>query len=598
MGAGDNEGDPWLSNAVLYQIYPQSFADSDGDGIGDLRGIAEHLDYLAWLGVTAVWLNPCFVSPMRDAGYDVADYLTIAPRYGDESDLAVLAEQARARGIRVLLDLVPGHTSDTHPWFVASAHDPADDRYIWAGPGPDGRLPDGFVRSPGDRPGGYLPNFFDFQPALNFGYARPRDDEPWREDVSAAGPRANRAALAAIMDRWLKVGVSGFRVDMAYSLVKDDPDRAETSRLWWDVRGWLDRAHPDAVLLSEWGDPAVAVPAGFSADFFLHFGGPANGRPLRSLWSNGTSTESPDWALEPCYFDAQGRGTAGTFLAAYAGALAAIGETGHIILPSANHDFARLQAGPRTIDQLPPAFAFLLTFPTLPAIYYGDEIGMRDVPGLPDTEGSQMRNGYNRAGVRTPMQWDSSANAGFSSAAPGRLYLPIDPDQGRPTVAGQRADTDSLLHTVRDLIALRRAHPELGHAGSLEVLSDGYPLVYLRGDRFLVVVNPSDSTRVLSHGRPELAEATPVRQTGVKLDPTSVTAGPFSFGIFERLRLAGADGRGRDVVPDLVVGEDVRQDVADDRRADQEDRRQRDEHAARGELGPAADALGAQPEPS
>ena len=175
--------------------------------------------------------------------------------------------------------------------------------------------------------------------------------------------------------------------------------------------------------------------------------------------------------------------------------MAAIGEPGHIALPTANHDFARLQAGPRTLEQLPPAFAFLLTFPTLPAIYYGDEIGMRDVPGLPDTEGSVMRSGYNRAGARTPMQWDSSPNAGFSAAPAARLYLPIDPDPGRPTVAGQRADQDSLLHTVRDLIALRRAHPELGHSGSLEVLSDGYPLAYLRGGRFLVVINPSDSAR-------------------------------------------------------------------------------------------------------
>src|SRR5579863_3212212 len=233
-----------LSDAVLYQIYPQSFADSDGDGIGDFRGIAEHLDYLAWLGVTAVWLNPCFVSPMRDAGYDVADYLTIAPRYGTNQDLAALAEQARAHGIRLLLDLVPGHTSDTHPWFTASADDPDDGRYIWAGPGPDGRLPERFVPSPGRREGGYLPNFFDFQPALNFGYARPQADQPWRQDVTAEGPKANRAALRTIMDHWLRLGVSGFRVDMAYSLVKDDPGSIETTRLWREVRGWLDHAHP------------------------------------------------------------------------------------------------------------------------------------------------------------------------------------------------------------------------------------------------------------------------------------------------------------------------------------------------------------------
>ncbi|MGH3165412.1 MAG: alpha-amylase family glycosyl hydrolase, partial [Trebonia sp.] len=468
----------WLSDAVLYQLYPQSFADSDGDGIGDLRGITERLDYLAWLGVTAMWLNPCFASPMRDAGYDVADYLTIAPRYGDNDDLAQLADKAGAHGIRLLLDLVPGHTSDTHPWFVASAHDERDHRYVWVGPGPAGRLPERFVPSPGTRPGGYLPNFFDFQPALNFGYARQQADEPWRQDVTADGPRANRAALRAIMDHWLRLGVSGFRVDMAYSLVKDDPRHTETARLWREERAWLERAHPDAVLLSEWGDPAVAVPAGFHADFFLHFGGPANGRPLRSLWGDGIPAGTPaghaEGTAEPHYFDAGGQGTAGTFLAAYRDALAVIGEPGHIALPTANPDFARLRAGRRTPEQLPPAFAFLLTFPALPAIYYGDEIGMRHVPGLPDVEGSVMRAGYNRAGTRTPMQWDSGPNAGFSAAPAASLYLPVDPDPGRPDVAGQRADKDSLLHLVRDLIALRRAYPELGPSGSLEILSDSY----------------------------------------------------------------------------------------------------------------------------
>jgi glycosidase len=525
----------WLNDAVLYQVYPQSFADSNGDGIGDLRGIAEHLDYLAWLGVTAVWLNPCFVSPMRDAGYDVADYLTIAPRYGDNDDLAELADRARVRGIRLLLDLVAGHTSDTHPWFVASAHDTSDHRYIWAGPGAgDGGLPKRFVPSPGTRPGGYLPNYFDFQPALNFGYARQKADEPWRQSTEAEGPQTNRAALRTIMDHWLRLGVAGFRVDMASSLVKDDPGFAETALLWREVRAWLDRAHPDAVLLSEWGDPAVAVPAGFHADFFLHFGGPAHGRPLLSLWSNGTAAERTERETEPCYFDAAGQGNADTFLTAYTDALAAIGEPGHIALPTANHDFARLHAGPRTPEQLPPAFAFQLTFPTLPAIYYGDEIGMRYVPGLPDTEGSvSVASRFNRAGSRTPMQWDSGPNAGFSSAPAARLYLPVDPDQGRPTVAGQRADQKSLLHLVRDLIALRSAHPELGPDGSLEILSGGYPLAYLRSGRFLVVVNPSDCACSLPHDRPELADATAVRHTGVAVDQTTITAGPFSFGIFQ-----------------------------------------------------------------
>lgn len=524
----------WLSNAVLYQIYPQSFSDSNGDGIGDLPGIIERLDYLAWLGVTAVWLNPCFVSPMRDAGYDVADYFTIDPRYGDNDDLARLADEARKRGIRILLDLVAGHTADTHPWFVASAHDPDDHRYIWADSDVNGRLPERFVPSPGTRSGGYLPNYFDSQPALNFGYARKNENEPWRQHIDAEGPRANREALRSIMDYWLRLGVSGFRVDMASSLVKDDPGAAETSRLWRDNRAWLDQKHPDAVLLAEWGDPSQAVPAGFHADFFLHFGGPTKGRPLRSLWHNGAAAQHPYWAADaPCYFDAEARGSVNEFLSAYNDSLTAIGEPGHIILPTANHDFARLRAGSRTPEQLPPAFAFHLTFPTLPTIYHGDEIGMRHIPGLPSVEGSLNPWNYNRSGTRTPLQWDSGPNAGFSTASPEKLYLPIDPDPQRPTVAQQREDQESLLHTVRDLIALRRANPELGPEGSLEVLHDAYPFVYLRGGRFLIVINPCSRTQAFRHDRAELATASEVRHSGVTVSRTSITAEPFSFGIFQ-----------------------------------------------------------------
>lgn len=142
----------WLADAVFYQIYPQSFADSNGDGIGDFDGIAQRLDHLEWLGVNTVWLNPCFDSPFGDAGYDVADYLNVAPRYGSNDDLAKLVDLAGRRGIRVLLDLVAGHTSAEHPWFRASANDPDDHRYIWAPEGRSGVTPDGFVASPGSRP--------------------------------------------------------------------------------------------------------------------------------------------------------------------------------------------------------------------------------------------------------------------------------------------------------------------------------------------------------------------------------------------------------------------------------------------------------------
>jgi glycosidase len=516
----------WLADAVLYQIYPQSFADSDGDGIGDFGGLTERLDHLAWLGVNTVWLNPCFRSPFRDAGYDIADYLSLAPRYGTDDDLAKLVDGARRRGIRVLLDLVAGHTSDEHPWFRASAGDPADDRYIWA-EGPD--LPEGFVPSPGPRPGAYLRNFFDSQPALNFGYARTRPDEPWRGPVDAPGPRANRAALREVMDHWLRRGVSGFRVDMAASLVKDDPGHTETAKLWTELRGWLDRTHPEAVLLSEWGDPAVSVPGGFHADFLLHFGGPTNGLPMRSLWHNRSGTIHEDWTPIDCFFDAEGNGSPGAFLAGWRAAVEAVGDAGHISLPTSNHDFSRLACGPRTAEQLPPAFAFQLTWPTLPAIYYGDEIGMRYIPGLPDKEGSVLGPRYNRAGSRTPMQWDGSPNAGFSSAPADLLYLPIDPDPDRPTVARQRADEGSLLHLVRRLIALRKGTPELGPAGGVEVVHEGYPFAYVRGGRYLVAVNP----RRERASCPAPGAARTVLAQGARVHDGAVEVDGFGYGVFE-----------------------------------------------------------------
>jgi glycosidase len=475
-----------LADAVLYQIYPQSFADSNGDGIGDLNGVESKLDYLAWLGVNTVWLNPCFVSPMRDAGYDVADYFAIDPRYGTRDDLAKLVDSAGRKGIRVLLDLVAGHTSDQHPWFQHSANDPTDHRYIWTEE--DGaagmsvtRAP--FQPSPGSRPGYYLPNFFPVQPALNFGYGRMNPDEPWRQPVEAEGPRQNRQALRDIMDHWLKVGVAGFRVDMASSLVKDDTGKVETAKLWREMRSWIDTAHPDAVLLSEWAQPQVSVPAGFHGDFFLHFG---SSQAFRSLFHNGAvydDTWRPD---RPCYFDAAGTGSIAEFLAEWATATTVIGHSGHIVLPTSNHDFPRLVAGRRTADQARAAFVFALTWPTLPAMLYGDEIGMQFQPGLPDHEGSVLgapRAGYNRAGSRTPMQWDASD--------PDVTYLPSHPSPERPNVEDARQDPDSLLNLVRELIALRKSNAALGSGGGVEILNPGYPFVYRRGSEFTVAVNPS-----------------------------------------------------------------------------------------------------------
>ncbi|WP_017557325.1 alpha-amylase family glycosyl hydrolase [Nocardiopsis baichengensis] len=519
----------WLDRAVLYQIYPQSFADSDGDGIGDLRGIASRLDHLERLGIDAVWINPCFASPFHDAGYDVSDHFSIAPRYGTDEDLAHLVEEAGRRGIRVLLDLVAGHTSDQHPWFKKAVQDPEDDRYIWSD-----RPVRGFVPSPGPREGHYLPNFFDHQPALNFGYAHPRPGQPWRRPVDAPGPEANRRALLEVMDHWLGKGVAGFRVDMAHSLVKDDPGHRRTAEVWTGLRARLEADHPEAVLFAEWGDPATSVPAGFDADFLLHFGGPTRGGALRSLWDNRAGTDLGPWDFSgsACYFGAEGGGSAATFLRAWRAATAAVGDAGHIALPTSNHDFSRLACGPRGPEQLRAAFAFLLTWPALPAVYYGDEIGMRYVPGLPDKEGSSTGARRNRAGSRTPMQWDSTPGAGFSTAPEDRFYLPLDPAPERPDAASQWADEGSLLNLVRRLTALRKAHPGLGTGGTAEVAYDGYPLVYERDGCYLVAVNPRREPAALAlpgygSSRPLLVEGAECTRSGIEVEG-------FGFGIFQR----------------------------------------------------------------
>jgi maltose alpha-D-glucosyltransferase/alpha-amylase len=569
-----------LADTVLYQIYPQSFADGDGDGVGDLRGILGRLDYLSELGVSALWLSPIFTSPFFDAGYDVSDFLSVAPRYGTEQDLVDLVRAAGQRGIRILLDLVAGHTSDQHPWFHESANAGGDaDRYIWADTADDHSVssaaaapadrsvgsaadryiwadtaePPGptWVKSPGTRPGFFLPNFYAVQPALNFGYARMDPAEPWRQPVTAPGPRANRAALREIMAYWFDRGVAGFRVDMASSLVKDDPGRSATAELWRETRGWMDQAYPDRVLLTEWGDPKTSVPAGIHADFFLHF----VGRALRSLWGNAQGSHSPSWGTDPCYFAPEGEGSLGEFVAAWREADAAIDGGGSIALPTANHDFSRLTCGTRTRAMVAPAFAFLLTWPTLPVIYYGDEIGMRYLPGLPDKEGSQLGTEA-RQGSRTPMQWDDgdggaesvgeigsqgrgAGNAGFSTASPDRLYLPLDPAPDRPTVSAQRADPDSLLRQVQDLIRLRKAHPELGAGGTVRVLSEGYPAVYVRGEKFVVLLNPSAEPAEFDLEGADLRVGQPLIARGIVVDADgrSARTGPFSYGVFE---LAGA----------------------------------------------------------
>ncbi|QZY28512.1 alpha-amylase family glycosyl hydrolase [Nocardioides coralli] len=531
-------GGEWLRDAVIYEIYPQSFADSDGDGIGDLRGVIDHLDHVASLGVDAIWFNPCFASPFVDAGYDVSDYLQIAPRYGTNDDLAELVDRARERGLRVILDLVAGHTSIEHEWFqaelAAAGPDPRGDRYIWCEQPPaegwelDMPGTPAWVRSPGPRPGYYLKNFYDEQPALNFGWTTTSPDEPWRDAMDAPGPRRNRQALRDILDFWLSRGVSGFRVDMAFSLVKDygvEKGLEASVEVWREIREWLDQAHPDAVLIPEGTEPRTGRPLVFDADFALVIHG-----AHASLFDNHAAGTLPFQPPREPFFDADGRGSTAPFLEAWAAARR--GDPHRpVVLATADHDFNRLRCGGRTPEQLGAAFTFLFTWGSVPSLYYGDEIGMRYLPGMPDVEGAICNPGYNRAGCRTPMQWDDTPNAGFSMAPADRLYLPVDPDPNRPTVQAQEQDPGSTLTLVRELLALRRATPALqGHAET-RVLHDHYPLAYTRGGTHLVVVNPRREPAHLE--APEASGSSLLWGRGVEVEPGGVQVAGFGYGVLE-----------------------------------------------------------------
>jgi maltose alpha-D-glucosyltransferase/alpha-amylase len=521
----------WLEPAVFYEIYPQSFSDSNGDGIGDLQGVIKKLPYLHQLGITAIWLNPCFESPFRDAGYDISDFYKVAPRYGSNEDLRALFTEARKLGIRVMLDLVAGHTSDQNPWFQASQRAERNrytDWYIWTDSVWTWNAPGQQVVVGGaERDANYIPNFFHFQPALNYGYAKLDPQSPWEQPVDAAGPRAVRAELKNIMRFWFDLGASGFRVDMAGSLVKNDPGNKATAALWQEFRSWMNREYPDRAMVSEWSQPQIAIPAGFHMDFLLPYAKPGYKALFRE--DNGHRP----------IFDRSGATSIKVFLDEFQPLLAATKGRGFIAIPSGNHDTTPRLGNGRDARGVDVAMAFLLTMPGVPFIYFGDEIGMRSLDGLPSKEG-----GYGRTGARTPMQWDDSANAGFSTAPAEKLYLPVDPAADRPTVAAQQADPASSLNVTRTLIALRQAHPALEASGDFEsivVPPASWPFVFCRakdGEEILVALNPSGKTceaalpgRIIADALPSLAgESDAFQQTS---NGWKVVLPPESFAVVQ-----------------------------------------------------------------
>ena len=507
----------WLNGAVFYEIYPQSFYDSNGDGIGDLNGITEKLDYIRSLGCNALWINPCFDSPFKDAGYDVRDYYRVAPRYGTNEDLYRLFEQAHAKGIRVLLDLVPGHTSEEHPWFLESSKAEPNEysgRYIWTDFWIRGIPNHPYIGGETPRNGTYMLNFFKCQPALNYGWREPK--EPWQCGTDHPDALATRKALRDIIRFWLDRGCDGFRVDMADSLVKeDDQSKSCTAKIWREIREMLDRDYPEAALVSEWCNPVQALDsAGFHADFYLDH------------WGNGYHSllRQTDDSTDRSYFKKDADSDIFRFLNDYLPQYEATKDAGSISFLTCNHDTPRL--APRlSIRELQLAYATLFTLPGVPFLYYGDEIGMRYLADLPSKEG-----GYTRTGSRTPMQWDHSRNMGFSSAPEDMLYLPTDPAPDAPCVA-DAAGKDGLYETVRSILAIRHADPDLMASGPFSVLyaSPGDPLFVFRRGKRVLAVNPSGRQR--SADIPDLDDAaSPVFTIGTALyEGSRLILGPQSF---------------------------------------------------------------------
>ncbi len=475
----------WLKDAVFYEIYPQTYCDSNGDGIGDIKGIESKLDYVKSIGCNAIWLNPVFDSPFMDAGYDVRDYYKVAERYGTNDDLKHLFETAHQKGIKILLDLVPGHTSDTNEWFVKSQKPEKNEfsgRYVWTNSVWDAPPQYRMMCGIAERDGNYMVNFFSSQPALNYGFNKITHPE-WQKSPSDPDCVATVEAIKDIMRFWLNMGCDGFRVDMADSLVKnEDGEKPETCKIWKNIRGMLDKEYPEAAIVSEWCNPKVAIGAGFHCDFYLDHD--TNG--YRHLFRHKDNKTGECKAV----FGKNGKGDITAFIDEYLDDLDGTAGKGYISLITCNHDTPRMTKM-FTPEEARLAYSFIFMMPGVPFLYYGDEIGMRFMDGLVSKEG-----GFSRTGTRTPMQWDSTQNCGFSSAAPDELYLPVDTSPDAPTVENAENDNNSILNTLRKVIALRHENEDLQADGGFEVIyavKNRYPFIFRRG-QFIIAVNPTERT--------------------------------------------------------------------------------------------------------
>ncbi len=498
----------WINNAVFYQIYPQTFYDSNGDGIGDLNGIIEKLDYVKSLGVDGIWINPFFESPFHDAGYDISNYYKVAPRYGTNDDAKRMFAEAKKRGIKIIFDYVISYTSIDNPWFQESAKQEKNkysNWYIWTNNtwiNPPKAFSDQFIKGYGRRNGQFMYNFYWSEAALNFGFANPTQD--WMLPIDAPDVLELQKELKKVLRFWMDMGASGFRADMAGALVKNANITGNdqfystrdngTKKFWHGIRHILDTEYPGSFMVSEWSDPDAAINSGgFDADFFHWFPG------FNDLYQKESWRILNGYSEGHSFFDKEGKGDIANFLRSYLEQYNKTKGKGYILLPLGNHDLSRLNIK-RTPKELEMIFAFSMAMPGVPFIYYGNEIGMRQLYNMPYVEGAYKP----RAGARSPMQWSSVKNDGFSTSAPGKLYLPVDTTSDAPNVKDEEKDPNSLLNKVRKLIQIKKKEPALrAYAEFVPVYAkeNAYPFIFARAngkDVILAIFNPAAAEKAAS----------------------------------------------------------------------------------------------------
>jgi alpha-glucosidase len=521
-------GSPWWQGAVIYQVYIRSFCDSDGDGFGDFAGVISKLDYIAGLGVDAIWLSPVHPSPDRDWGYDVSDYSGVHKDYGTQADFDRLLAEAHARGLKVMTDEVLAHTSDEHAWFQESVRGGAKtDWYVWAAPKHDGTAPNNWLSAFGGTAWAYQPaqrkhyhhKFLRQQPKLN-----------WRNAET-------KAAALAVLDEWLARGVDGFRLDVANAYLHDaaltdNPAVAESERdaLSWSHAANLQRHYHDANLPENIEALAeVRAVVERHADRFVM--GEFSEEPERC-----GCFAAPDVGLHSGYsFPLLEAHTLGPeFIRKHFAMLAKYPKHWPSVAFS-NHDIMRTVTrfgGP----DAPPAlaklmFALLLSLKGTALIYQGEELGLPQA----DIRRDQLRDPVGdlyypwfkgRDGCRTPMPWNAdAANLGFTS---GKPWLPMAPAHKALAVSAQDADKNSMLAFARDMIALRKKHPALV-LGEIELLDAPAPVLAFRrthgGESVLCVFNMSKDEVVYEMNR----NSEPLLLMGAVAQTGKLQLAPFGF---------------------------------------------------------------------